>query len=276
MQKLNAAFDGAFRKIGLRKIRGKDVREACFQVKALSLTGMPVADVKKEDSRKAVTELVDVCTKDQAVNVVLCVSAKKGVKIKDKKSNLLACYKMHDIANCTLHGEFPEVFVFTARQNGSKLCHAFYCFDISQAEAICLAMSDAFQAAFEAWVKLSEEKKLKETNNASDHNCNDLQNTKAGANKQDTSGDGRSGKQQGKGVAGGSQKTRRSSVMSITSAFSFNSQADEVFQSLLSVDEEDEQLDAVLLRRGSIDWDEIERDDNVQRLASGEEIEWEK
>ncbi len=265
MQKLNAAFEGAFRKIGLRKTHGKGLREVSFLVKALSLAGMPVSDIKKEDSKRAVAELVRMWDKEQAVNVVLTISAKRGIKIKDKKGNLLSSYKMYDIANCTIHNEFPEIFVFTAKHSGSIFCHAFYCFDITQAEAICLAMSDAFQAAFEAWMKHTEQKKLKEKKQ-DDERTEVLNNQKT---ERKVSRDENENLKQSKLV-----KNRRPSTMSNTSAFSFNSQADEVFQSLICVEEEEENLDAVLLRRGSINWEEVEKDDNVQKLVLGEEIEW--
>lgn len=267
MQKINNAVDGACRKLGLKKGQRKSPRDCCFTMRALGLTGMQVASINKKDSQNAVSKLIDIWSRDQALTVVLTVSAKRGVKVTDKKRNELFAYKMFDIANCTVHREFPEVFVFTGGCKDCLNCHAFYCSDAMQAEALCLAMSCAFQAAFEAWMKLSERKKLKDLNEngPTTENHQNERKVSLGPSEQE---DGISS------LRSKIAKGRRPSTISNVSAFSFNSHADEVFQGLLAVNEEEESLDDVLLRRASVDWGEIRQDEDIQLKMLGEEVTW--
>ncbi len=259
MQRINAVLGDACRRIGLRS--GKNTKETSFSLKSLGLAGIPVADVKKEDSERAVAELLKIWEREQSLDVVLVISAKKGVKLKDRKGNLLLSYKMYDIANCAVHKEFPDVFVFMARQCDSTYCHAFYCSDVLQAEAICLTMSEAFQTAFAAWMKQAQEKKAKKemTDDMKDEETGKQPKTSLDENCNP--------------ILRKTSKGRRPSLMSNTSAFSFNSDADQAFQSLISVQEEEE-MEAVLLRRDSMNWDEIKEDENVQVLMLGEEVQW--
>jgi len=252
-------------KFGKKRVQYKK-REASFNIKAMGLTGRSIADFQKEEVRGAVDELVKIWNKEDSLSVVLTISASKGISVKDKKGNELLWYKIYNVANCTVDDSHPDVFLFVARQRDSTTnCHAFYCSDHLQAEAISLSMSNAFHKAFEAWME---------------HNATTSGN-RDGIDQYDEQSDNVfvSDEAIGSGLPDrgeeendvieycapserNAQDGRRPSTMSEASTFSFGSQADEAFGALISVAEEDvdwqSQSRASLLKRNSHDWENFE------------------
>ena len=277
---MDRIFEGACRKLGLKRVQYKK-REVCFKIKAMGLTGKPVDGIGRESANCAVDELVKIWHKEDSLNVVLIISASKGLRIKDKKGNELFSYKIYNVANCTVDKENPEVFLFIARQrDNTNSCHAFYCSDKFQAEAICLSMSNAFHKAFEAWVKRNGMPPTSADGavEAHEHNGNDVFSDDA--IKKQQLGEIDKELSASKCVAPAKrnfENGRRPSTLSEGSTFSFSSQADEAFSTLLSVTEEEEDLSNVaLLRKDSYDWDAAEDNQKVLSLIEGEDIVWEQ
>ena len=249
----------------------------------MGLTGIQVNGIHKDDAHNAVSELVTIWRKVDSLKVVLMISASKGIRIKDQKGNQLFSYKIHNVANCTVDDTNPEIFLFIAKQSDNKtVCHAFYCTDQFQAEAMCLSMSNAFHKAFEAWM---EQKKAPP--------CNQLTETNGHKDDpflsdDDTSSHLPDGRKKDKGASKqyvpakrNAENGRRPSTLSEGSTFSFGSQADEAFTTLLSVtEEEDDDLrlhsKPSLLRRNSHDWGAAEKNERVLSLIDGEDIVWEE
>lgn len=274
---MNRIFEGACRKLGLKKVQYKK-REVCFQLKAMGLTGKPITGVDRGSANNAVEEMLGIWSEKDALNVILMVSASKGIRVKDRKGNDLLHYKIYNVANCALDVNNPEVFLFIAKQrDNTNTCHAFYCKDKFQAEAICLSMSNAFDKAFEAWVKQngmrpkatradeSKERKkeidLKSVSNEAKPSAveNQKDSLKCSVHAKRNFENG-----------------RRPSTLSEGSVVSFGSQADEVFSTLLSVAEEEEDLStAALLRKDSYDWDAAVNNEKVTCLLEGEDVIWE-
>ena len=78
---------------------------------------------------------------------MLTISAHKRVRVLDKKGVELVSYKIHEIAYCSVD---EKIFVFMAnRKRGiDARCHAFFCGNKTRAQAVCLAMADAFDLPY--------------------------------------------------------------------------------------------------------------------------------
>ena len=252
-------------KFGKKRVNYKK-RESSFKIKAMGLTGRPVTDFQKEDVHGALDELVKIWNKEDSLTVVLTISASKGITVKDKKGNELLWYKIYNVANCTVDESHPEVFLFVARQRDSTTnCHAFYCSDHLQAEAISLSMSNAFHKAFEAWM----ERNGTVSGNIDGIDQYDEQNDDVFASGEATgSGLPDRGEKENNVLEccapskRDSENGRRPSTMSEASIFSFGSQADEVFGALVSVAEEkvdwESRARASLPQRSNFDWENLE------------------
>ncbi|XP_065056661.1 low density lipoprotein receptor adapter protein 1-like [Rhopilema esculentum] len=279
MDRLHSAFEGACRKLGLKRVYYKK-REVCFKIKAMGLAGMPVDGVQASHAKAAVAELVRIWDKGDSLNVILTISASKGLRIKDKRGKELLCYKIYNIANCTVHKESPDVFLFMARQRDTEInCHAFYCSDEVQAEAICLCLSSAFHKAFEAWVRLNGIP----PNPLDPNQKTEPQKEEPSSPKQTVDVDVKeqhSEKEEIFSFSSTSQPKRnfengrRPSTLSEASAFSFNSQADEAFATLLAVEEGDETPQVPVIRT-EYNWANFEEKQKVLSLLNGEDVEWE-
>ena len=240
---MSRIFDGACRKLGIKRVKYKK-RELSFRVKAMGLKGVPVTGIGRKDILKAVDELVKVWHKENSVSVVLMVSSKKGIQIKDQKGNELFSYKIYNVANCAIDEGNADVFLFVGKQaDNTTNCHAFYCSDEFQAEEMCSAMSNAFHTAFEAWM----ERNAKQLDNPVEPKCCEQNGDVFLSNDENDSQ--RSINTDGKKFASrqrslerrNSEHSRSSSIRSEGSTFSFGSQADEAFSALLSMAEEEEE-----------------------------------
>ena len=278
---MNRMFDGACRKLGIKRVQYRK-RETCFKIKAMGLTGKHVADIDKKAVHRAVDELVKIWNKEDAFSVVLNISATKGIRVQDKKGNELFRYKIYNVANCTISDSNPEVFLFVGKQRDKTTnCHAFYCSDQFQAEAICLAMSNAFHKAFEAWMerkgptsgnddKADQSRKRDDVlpDGATNGGLPDC------AEKEDDASEFRSS------AKINARDSRTPSTLSEASTFSFGSQADEAFAALIPVPEEDMKGEShsrvSLLRRSSYDWGTAEENIKVLSLIDGEDVDWEE
>ena len=277
---MNRIFDGAFRTLGINRVRYKK-RDVCFKIKAMGLTGIQVNGIGKEDASNAVSEMVKIWHKADSLKVVLTISASKGIQIKDQKGKPLFTYKIHNVANCTVDYTDPEIFLFIAKQlDNTIVCHAFYCNDQFQAEAICLSMSNAFHKAFEAWLehKKTPSSHVSESNGHKDGAflSDDETNSQSDTGRNDNKG----ASKYGAPARRNSENSRRPSTLSEGSTFSFGSQADEAFTTLLSVSEEEDDdsrshSKPSLLQRNSYDWGAAEKNEKVLSLLDGEEIVWE-
>ena len=300
MNAINRVFESTCRKLGLRKVYYKK-RDVCFKIKAMGLTGMPVSGIEKTSADEAIGELTKIWNQAAAVNVVLSISATKGIRIKDKKGTNLLKFKIWNVANCTIDEDNPEVFVFMARQGKSTNCHAFYCKDSNQAEAICLAMSNAFHRAFETWVKhngipsevttdMSQKWETESTENGKDEDpCCSNNVSKTGQTKEDSGTKCQFDQPESAGTANSKEynegtmeasfddtKQRKLSIMSDTSAFSFNSQANEIFTTLLTSEGDCQNPQTVvILRPDSRDWDKVQGNEEVLSFLEGNEVIWE-
>eukprot|EP00112_Aurelia_sp_Birch-Aquarium-sp1_P016474 Seg3738.3 transcript_id=Seg3738.3/GoldUCD/mRNA.D3Y31 product="Low density lipoprotein receptor adapter protein 1-A" protein_id=Seg3738.3/GoldUCD/D3Y31 len=300
MNVINRVFESTCRKLGLRKVYYKK-RDVCFRIKAMGLTGMPVSGIDKINADEAIGELTKIWDQEAAVNVVITISATKGLRIKDKKGTHLLKFKIWNIANCTIDEDNPEVFVFMARQGKSTNCHAFYCKDKAQAEAICLAMSNAFHSAFETWVKrngmpsevatcdISQKWETESADNGQDEDlcCSD-DVSKTGKSIENNNRPNGPFDQPTACAANLNEynrtpeasfhdpKQRKLSIMSDTSAFSFNSQANEIFTTLLTSDGDCQNPQTVvILRPDSRDWDKVQGNEEVLSFLEGDEVIWE-
>ena len=277
---MNRIFDSARRTLGLPRVKYRK-REVSFKIKAMGLTGMQVTGFQREDISNAVSDMVKIWHKADSLKVVLMISASKGIQIKDQKGNPLFTYKIHNVANCTVDYTDPEIFLFIAKQlDNTIVCHAFYCNDQFQAEAICLSMSNAFHKAFEAWLehKKTPSSHVSESNGHKDGAflSDDETNSQSDTGRNDNKGALKYGAPAKRNAENG----RRPSTLSEGSTFSFGSQADEAFTTLLSVaEEEDDDSRSLskpsLLQRNSYDWGAAEKNEKVLSLLDGEEIVWE-
>jgi len=272
---MNRMFDGACRKLGIKRVQYKK-RETCFKIKAMGLTGKPVAGIDRNAVHKAVDELAKIWNKNDALSVVLNISATKGIRVQDKKGNELFKYKIYNVANCTVSDSNPEVFLFVGKQRDKTTnCHAFYCSDQFQAEAICLAMSNAFHKAFEAWM---ERKGPTPINNDETEQSRKRDGATNGelTDSAEKEGDVLEFRAPAKINA---RDSRTPSTLSEASTFSFGSQADEAFTALIPVPEEDMNGEShsrvSLLRRSRHDWGAAEQNVKVLSLVDGEDVEWE-
>ena len=150
---MNRIFNRAYRKLGKEQVKSR-TRNGHFTIKAMGLAGKKVEEIDIKVAYKAVDELVEAWHKDDSLNVVLTISAKKGVRIKDQKGAALFSYKIYNVAYCTVSDSNPEIFLFIARgPDSTTSCHAFYCRDEFLAKEICFSMSNAFRKALEIWME---------------------------------------------------------------------------------------------------------------------------
>lgn len=266
---MNRIFEGACRRLGLNRVQYRK-REVCFKIKAMGLKGEQVSDVDRESAKSAVDEMTHHWQTGDSLHVVLIISASKGIRVKDKRGNELLSYKIYNVANCAVDKDRPEVFLFIARQiDKTNNCHAFYCNDKYQAEAICLSMFSAFQKAFETWMKRNRLRTAEEFDNQNANGSDRPSGAVAGLFAD--ADNGRNDSNCSAPAKRNSENGRRPSTLSEGSAFSFGSQADEAFTTLLSVTEEDEDAS-----RPSLDWCDAEDNEAVLSLLDGEEVVWEE
>lgn len=252
-----------------------------FKVKSLCLEGVPVDSLDRETSNDAVDQVLGMVGSLEHKNkndVLIKVSLKNGIEVfsRKTKSELLS-YRIHQVGYCNVDKRYPQVFVFTAAKTKDNLkCHIFLCDDVAKAKAICLTMAKAFQNSFSNWQKSKEMTDDLNHNkiNLSERRCSDGMVIHSAPVKRT---DIRRASEFAPTTHSTKINIRRSSADAAFNHPSDDESSDEdmdmAYQDFLSRSVEDGTCS--LLRRGSTDWDAIEKDEEIKRKMQGDLILWE-
>ena len=267
MNKLSLSFRSLRLRLGRRISYDLGSGDPSFNLQGLGVKGMKVSGVESKYSKEAVVQLLEIWGGQEAPSVVMTISARKGIRILDKKGTELVSYKIHDIAYCSVDAERDDIFVFIGNRTGDNdaRCHAFFCGDTTKAQALCLTMAHAFDVAFRNWKK-QQKTEIDINGNAKTERRKSLSDL---GRRRKSSRDGDEVKSTGKG------SKRRSSTQSNLSTFSYDSNTSEAFRCFDAVEDGFDDDLPLLLRQGGEDWEEIAKNEAVQSQLFGDEILWE-
>jgi len=253
-----------------------------FKVKALCPTGISVTSYERTATNEAVDMALNSIGSLEGKNkpdVQLTISLKDGISVK-KNKKIQYSYKIHEVGYCNVDKRFQQIFVFIAGTDEAQLkCHIFLCEDFQKARAICITMAKSFENAFSNW------KKAKEL--STDFNSNRMVDRRRSADV--ISAPSKKQLEQRRASDFVTTKStrldiRRSSADAVScddttdqsnssDDESINSEKEQRFEEFLS--QSIETGKQTFLRRGSTDWDAIEKDEEIIRKMQGDLILWE-
>lgn len=91
--------------------------------------------------------------KRRKVSLLISSNIYRGLTVKEKGSKEELCYKLFDIAYCSTDVRNKLIFSFIAECEGELQCHAFVFKTEERANAVCLALSKAFNMAHGEWLR---------------------------------------------------------------------------------------------------------------------------
>ena len=91
--------------------------------------------------------------KRRKVSLLISSNISRGLTVKGKGSKEELCYKLFDIAYCSTDVRNKLIFSFIAECEGELQCHAFVFKTEERANAVCLALSQAFTTAHGEWLR---------------------------------------------------------------------------------------------------------------------------
>lgn len=91
--------------------------------------------------------------KRRKVSLLISSNISRGLTVTEKGSNERLCYKLFDIAYCSTDVRNKMIFSFIAECEGELQCHAFVFKTEERANAVCLALSEAFTTAHGEWLR---------------------------------------------------------------------------------------------------------------------------
>ena len=251
-----------------------------FKVKALCTNGVIVHNIDRSTSNEAVDLALGEVGSLEGKNkqdVVLKISIKDGISVVSRRNKKeLFNYSIHHVGYCNVDKRYPQIFVFIATEDqGNLKCHIFLCDDKQKARAICLTMAKAFENSFSNWQKSKEMNNNSIDRRRSDglypQKPNKLQLQKRRASDFVTTLP--SQKRIDIRRSSADAVPEHSSSANSIDDESISSEKDRAFETFLSKSVEREKPS--LLRRGSTDWDAIEKDEEVARKMEGDLILWE-
>eukprot|EP00111_Clytia_hemisphaerica_P002488 TCONS_00007113-protein len=266
-----------------------DFNSPKFKVKSLCSEGIHVDSLEREASNEAVDQALGTIgsLEDRNKNdVVLKVSLRNGIEVISRKTRKeLFSYRIHQVGYCNVDKRYPQVFVFTAAKVKDELkCYVFLCDDAAKAKAICLTLAKVFQSSFSNWQKSKDM-----ADDLDQHNLNNMDDSRRKSESALRVSNMRRMEERRASdfvttsstglLAPKRLDVRRSSAdarydhESTSDEDSNVGDMDEMYSDYMS--KSVEKGTCSLLRRGSTDWDAIEKDSEIQRKMQGDMIVWE-